>query len=250
MGKTIAVIKATGEVEPFSERKVISSLLRAGASLELAQKIVRELKPQLYQNIFSFEVYDRVMRALKKEQKDLAARYNLKRAIMELGPTGYPFEKYMAEVLRVEGHQVAINKVVQGKCVAHEIDIIAKNTKTFMIECKFHNQPGGRTDIKVALYTYARFLDVKSRGFDIPWLITNTKVTQEVKTYALCVGMRVTSWDYPPGESLRELIDKSGLHPVTASTSLSLAQKQALIEKGVVLYRDITSLPVRQRQSR
>ncbi len=244
MGKVINVIKATGEIEPFSERKVIGSLLRAGASLELAQKITAEIKPHLYQNITSFEVYDRVMRTLKKEQKDLAARYNLKQAIMELGPTGYPFEKYMAEVLRADGHEVAVNRIVQGKCVSHEIDIVAKNKKTFMIECKFHNQPGGRTDVKTALYTYARFLDVKAKGFDIPWLITNTKLTQEVKTYALCVGMRVTSWDYPAGESLRELIDKSGLYPITASTTLSASRKQALIDRGVVFYKDIASLHI------
>ncbi len=242
MGKIINVIKATGEVEPFSDKKVIDSLLRAGASLPLAQKIVAEIEPHLYQNIASFDVYDWVMKCLKKEQKDLAARYNLKQAIMELGPTGYPFEKYIAEVLRAENHQVEINRIIQGKCVAHEIDIVAKNTQTYMIECKFHNQAGGRTDVKVALYTYARFLDVKAKGFDIPWLITNTKVTQEVKTYALCVGMRVTSWDYPDGESLRELIDKSGMHPITASTSLSADQKQALIDKGVVFYKDFSSL--------
>lgn len=238
MGKVINVIKASGEIESFSERKPIASLLRAGASLELAQKIVSQLKPHLYQNIPTTEIYNLVIRALKKEQKDLAAKYNLKRALMELGPTGYPFEKYIAEVLNAQNHQVEINRIVQGRCVSHEIDIIAKDHQTYMVECKFHNQLGGRTDIKVALYTYARFLDVKVKGFDQAWLITNTKVTQEVKTYALCVGMRITSWDYPPGESLREMIDKSGLHPITASTSLSSKQKQEFIEKGIVFYRD------------
>jgi len=43
MGKVINVIKVSGEVEPFSDRKVISSLLRAGAPLDLAQKIIAEI---------------------------------------------------------------------------------------------------------------------------------------------------------------------------------------------------------------
>ncbi len=234
MSRLISVIKATGEVEPFSEERVTSSLLRAGASPELAQKIISQVKPHLYQNIPSFEIYSLVMDRLKKEERDLAEKYNLKRAIMELGPTGYPFEKYVAEVLKAQNYQVQINQLITGRCVTHEIDIVAKNEKTYMIECKFHAQTGGRTDIKEALYTYARFSDIKEKGFDVPWLITNTKLTQEAKAYAVCMGMKMTAWDYPAGESLRELIDKSQLHPITASTILSPQQKQALLEKGVV----------------
>jgi hypothetical protein len=234
MSRPISVVKATGEIESFSEKKVIDSLLRAGASTELAQKIVSQVKPRLYQNIPTFEIYSLVMKMLKKEERNLAEKYNLKRAIMELGPSGYPFEKYVAEILKVQNYQVQINQLVAGRCVTHEIDIVAKNDKTYMIECKFHGQVGGRTDVKEALYTYARFLDVKEKGFDIPWLVTNTKLTQEAKAYAACVGMRLTAWDYPEKDSLRELVDQSGLHPITASTTLSQEQKQALLEKGVV----------------
>lgn len=241
MGNVINVIKATGEIEPFSEEKVISSLLRAGASRQLAEDIIAQTKPSLYQNIPTFEIYSTVMKILKKEQRPIAEKYNLKKAIMDLGPTGYPFEKFVAVVLQATGCQVATNKIVQGKCVSHEIDVIAENKEKYMIECKFHGLPGGRTDIKVALYTYARFLDVKEKGgFDIPWLMTNTKLTQEVKTYALCMGMRVTAWDYPEGDSLNEMIDKSGLYPITASTTLPEQKKLELIEKGIVFSRDLS----------
>ena len=241
MGKTVNIIKANGEVEPFSEKKVIDSLKRAGASGELAEKIISKVKPHLYQNIPSFEIYDMVMRVLRKEKKDLAKRYNLKKAIMDLGPTGYPFEKYVAAVMKENGLVTEINQLVSGKCVVHEIDIIAQNKEKFMVECKFHSVPGGRTDVKVALYTYARFLDIKHKGFSTPWLITNTKVTREVKTYALCVGMKVTAWDYPEGESLNELIDKSKLYPVTALTSIPFSQKQSLLDKGIVFCKDFNS---------
>ena len=241
MGSVINVIKATGEIEPFSEEKVISSLLRAGASRQLAENIVAQTKPSLYQNIPTFEIYSIVMKILKKEQRPIAEKYNLKKAIMDLGPTGYPFEKFVAAVLQATGCQVATNQIIQGKCVSHEIDVIAENKEKYMIECKFHGLPGGRTDIKVALYTYARFLDVKEKGgFDIPWLMTNTKLTQEVKTYALCMGMRVTAWDYPEGDSLNEMIDKSGLYPITASTTLPEQKKIELIGKGIVFTRDLS----------
>jgi hypothetical protein len=239
MGKVINVLKATGEIEPFSEEKVISSLVKAGASLDVAKEIIGQVKPNLYQNIPTFEIYSKVMSLLRKRQINLAEKYNLKKAIMDLGPTGYPFEQFVARVLETQGAKVETNRIIQGKCVAHEIDVIAQNEERSMIECKFHAIPGGRTDIKVALYTYARFLDIKHQGFDVPWLITNTKVTGEVKAYALCVGMKVTAWDYPEGEGLNEMIDKSGLYPVTASTRLSEKEKKQLVEKGIVFIKDI-----------
>lgn len=240
MSQPVNIIKATGEIEPFSEKKVVDSLRRAGADKILAQKIVDKIKPLLYPNIPSFEIYSVVMKLLKKEKSEVAGRYNLKEAIMDLGPTGYPFEKFVAGVLSSQGFKTKTNQIVLGKCVSHEIDVVAQNDKKHMIECKFHSIPGGRTDIKVALYTYARFLDIKEKGeFDVPWLITNTKITQDAKDYALCVGMRVTAWDYPQGEGLNELIDKSGLHPVTSITSFSAQKKRELIEKGIVFCRDL-----------
>ena len=244
MSKPINIIKATGEIEPFSEEKVIGSLLRAGADRVLAQKIVERIKPSLYPNIPSFQIYSAVMKILKKERQPVADKYNLKKAIMDLGPTGYPFEKFVAGVLTAQKFETKTNQIIRGKCVSHEIDVVAQNDKKYMIECKFHSIPGGRTDVKVALYTYARFLDIKEKGkFDVPWLITNTKITQDAKDYALCVGLKVTAWDYPQGEGLNELIDKSGLHPVTSLTSLSDQKKKELIERGIVFCKDLASCP-------
>lgn len=236
----VNVIKATGEIEPFSGEKVVRSLLHAGASEELAQKILEQVEPHLYENIPTFQIYSTVMEILKKEKEDLATKYNIKKSIMDLGPTGYPFEKYVAGILQAQGHEVEINQTIMGKCVSHEIDIVSRNSEKYMIECKFHSISGGRTDIKVALYTYARFLDVKDRGkFDVPWLITNTKVTQEVKIYATCVGMKVTAWEYPQNESLNDMVDQTGLYPITAVLGLSEGEKKSLLDQGIVFSKDL-----------
>ena len=49
---------------------------------------------------------------------------------MDLGPTGYPFEDYVAEILKTEGYQTQVRQVLEGNCVSHEIDVIAqKKTK-------------------------------------------------------------------------------------------------------------------------
>jgi hypothetical protein len=240
----IRVFKRSGEYEPFSEEKVRSSLGRAGADDEVADTIVSRVKTRLYDGISTREIYAHVFALLRELESPVVSRYNLKRAIMDLGPSGFPFERFAAGVLEARGYTVAVGQIVQGKCVDHEIDIIAqKDNRDYMIEAKFHSQPGLRSDIKDALYTYARFLDVEQAWVEIAghrdhfhqaWLVTNTKVTSKVREYASCVGMRVTSWDYPSGEGLRVLVEESGLLPVTCLQSLSQENKTKLLSEGVV----------------
>ena len=102
---------------------------------------------------------------------------------------------------------------MQGACVSHEIDVIAeKTTAALVIECKFHNQPGTKSDVKVALYVQARFEDIQkqwqkqpepSRKFHEVWLATNTKLTSDAIQYASCVGLKAIGWDYPPNNGLQ-----------------------------------------------
>ncbi len=245
----ILVQKRSGEYEPFSEEKVRSSLERAGADQELIDNIVDYVEPKLYDGITTKEIYAHVFARLRELRSSVVSKYDLKGAILRLGPTGFPFERLVAAILEAHGYKVAVGRMIQGKCVEHEIDVIArKDDKHFMIEAKFHNLPGMKSDIKDALYTYARFLDVQKAWVEIEghrhhfhqgWLVTNTKVTSKVKEYAQCVGLKVISWDYPPEESLRSLIEESALIPVTALTSLTQAQKRRLVEAGLIFARDL-----------
>jgi Holliday junction resolvase len=247
-GPRIQVLKRSGEYEPFSEAKVRSSLRRAGAEEELIDAIVRRVERELYDGISTREIYAHVFALLRQMRSPVFPRYNLKSAIMELGPSGFPFERFVAGVLKEEGFTAVVGHVLQGKCVDHEVDIVAQKAKKhYMIEAKFHNLPGTKSDIKDALYTFARFMDLERASVEIgghrahldqAWLVTNTKVTSQVRQYARCVGMRVTSWNYPARSSLRRLIEKSGLHPVTSLESLSQQDKTRLLEDGIVFCRD------------
>src|SRR5262249_52591373 len=131
------------------------------------------------------------------------------------------------------------------KCITHEIDVIGKKgDNTFMVEAKFHNSVGIKTDVHVALYTQARFEDVREKnGFNKAFLITNTKATTDAITYAHCVGMEIMTWDYPEGNSLRDLVEKYGLYPITALSTLPQSTAQALLEKSNVLSLDICKNP-------
>jgi Holliday junction resolvase-like predicted endonuclease len=238
----ITVIKATGEKEGFSEEKVRSSIRRAWISSELEGQVVEHVKSILYENIPTNEVYQHIIEFLDKSPQPVsAAKYSLKRAIMELGPSGYPFEKFLAAVLKHHGYSVEINQIVQGKCVSHEVDIIAEKDKNrFMVEAKFHKRPGIRSSIKDALYTWARFNDLKD--FTQSWLATNTKVTSDAINYAKCMQMHIISWSYPNQGNLRDLVQSSGLQPITTLVSLTQKQKSRLLDENIVLCRSIHAL--------
>jgi Holliday junction resolvase-like predicted endonuclease len=186
---------------------------------------------------------------LRKRETHKASRYAIKNAIMELGPTGFPFERLVAELLKHQGFSVEVDKIIQGWCVSHEIDVIAQKDKRLVIvESKFHNQQGIRTDVKVALYVQARFEDLRKQllgQFDREhklleaWLVTNTKLTSDAIQYANCVGIRAIGWSYPQDNSLQNLIEQANLHPLTSLTTLSKYQKRQLLGQGLVLCQEI-----------
>jgi Holliday junction resolvase-like predicted endonuclease len=164
---------------------------------------------------------------------------------MLLGPTGYPFEDFVGKILESVGYKTVVRQLLRGKCVTHEVDVIAeRNGKRAMIEAKFHNNPGIRSDLHVALYTHARFLDLKEK-YDLneAWIVTNTKTTTDAIAYAECMGMKTVSWSYPAEGSLRDLIEQSDLRPITMLTSLSSSQKIKLLENHIVLCKDIDANP-------
>ena len=217
------ITKASGETEEFSEEKLRSSLERVKAAPDAIEQVVAHVKGELKPLMRTTDIYRHAFQLLRRYASPAAGRYALKRAIMELGPSGYPFEKLVAAVLAAEGFSPRVGVLLQGKCVAHETDVLAeKQNRRILVECKYHNQPGIRSDVKVALYVWARFQDLGK--FDEAWLVTNTKFTDDAIRYAKCVGMQAIGWSYPAADSLQKRIDRLGLHPLTCLTTLSRPQ--------------------------
>jgi len=251
--KVMTVIKANGETERFNEDKIRQSLLRSGAKPDTIDYVINKVKNKLYQNISTKKLYQIVYSELRKKHRPSAGKYHLKRAIMELGPTGFPFEKYIAEIFKAEGYQTQTGKIIMGRCVKHEVDVIAENdAEQFMMECKFHSEPGTVCNVKHALYVSARFQDIDrkinagattgSKPFK-GWLVTNTRMTSDAEQYAVCFGLGLLSWNFPKGKSLRERIDKTGLHPITCITSLTRAEKSQLLDKMIVMCKNLCATP-------
>lgn len=245
----VSVIKANGEKEPFNEEKVRRSIKRAGIPDELQSAVVSHVRSILRENIKTSEIYRHIIEFLGQSSfPHTRTRYSLKKAIMEFGPTGFPFEKFVAAILNRQGYETETNVVLNGLCVTHEIDVLAKkDNKKIMIECKFHNNSGNRTDVKVALYIFARFQDLTAgwvnrsnmSHFNEVWLVTNTKCSLDAISYAQCMGMKIISWGYPDTGNLQELVEKEKLHPVTCLNSISNHHKKILLDNNIVLAKDL-----------
>ena len=199
------VLKTTGEKERFQPEKIIITCLKAGASLELANQIVKEVERRAYSGISTKKILELILKLLEKEEPILAARYDLKEAIIRLGPAGFAFENLVAEILKVHGYDIQMPEILYGACIGHEVDLVATKEECYMVECKFHNAAGIYSGSKDILYTYARFLDLKDGfrrktcpiKFNRPMLICNTRFSDSVLLYALCKKIRVLSWKYP-----------------------------------------------------
>jgi len=243
----IEIIKASGEKVKFSLDKLRSSLEHTGADKTTVSRIIDVVRGELYQGISTKEIYNRAFALLKKKKSHLASKYKLKKAIYELGPTGFPFERFVSTILKYSGYETTVGKVLQGVCVSHEIDVMAqKKSETTIVECKFHSEQGLKCNVKIPLYINSRFQDVKEnwKSNDHPtltqgWVVTNTRFTQDALKYGNCAGLYLLSWDYPPKNGLKDRIDRLNLYPITVSTLLTNREKQFLISRNIVLCREL-----------
>ncbi len=235
---SLLITKSDGTTQPFEPAKLVTSLRKAGADEATAEHIRREIEKELRPGITTNEIYSRAFTHLNRDKRGNAARYSLKRAILDFGPSGFPFEAFIAEIYRSEGYQASIDQIIKGACVSHEVDVVAtKGDEVIYVEAKFHNTLAFKTDLKVALYVQARMEDIVAAGHPHAKgiIVTNTKFTDVATHYAECRLLDLLSWNYPQGATLHERIEHDGLYPITALTSLSKREKTALLMEKVVL---------------
>ena len=249
----LLITKASGEIVPFSSGKLRHSLKRAGANPELIERIIEKVEPQIFEGMSTRKIYQLAFKMLRGKSRPLAARYRLKTAIMELGPSGYPFEKFIGAVLRNQGFAVEVGVTVRGRCVNHEVDVIAtRGENVFLVECKYHNHHAAINSVKIPLYIHARFEDIKAAWRELPehfgklhqgWVVSNTRFTSDAIQYAECIGLKLIGWNYPRKGNLQDLIESEGLYPLTCMISLTKNEKQQLLDQRIVLSQELVQHP-------
>ncbi len=253
MNTKLLIRKASGDMEPFSSEKLRRSLQRSGAADNVIEPILNDVESWIYDGISSRKIYDRAFALLRKKTLSVASRYKLKNALMEMGPTGHPFEHFAGQVFKALGYNVEVAQILQGHCVTHEVDVIASKEKSQMfIECKYYLTTDKNANVQVPLYIRSRVDDIIKKRSSIPefagytfsgGVVTNTRFTSDAMAYGECSGLKLLSWDYPVGNGLKDIIDREKIFPITVLTKLSNQDKQRLMGQGIVTCRQILETP-------
>lgn len=246
----ILIKKEDGELEIFDTEKLRQSILRSNTSIILADSIVKKIEENLKPETPTHNIYREAFELLKQTEKASALRYSIRRSLISLGPSGFPFENFIEKVFQKKGYKTKVGVTLQGHCIGHEIDVVALSPKDelFLTEVKFHNELYLKSDTKVTLYIKARFDDLKDIEFDFfgkklkpvrMLLVTNTKFTDGAVQYSECAGLDLISWNYPQKGSLHSLIYETDTYPITILESLTSGEKTNLISEGIITCDDL-----------
>ena len=237
------IIKRDGTTDIFNKKKLFHSLSRSGASSKLAEEISSEIYRSVKTNDTTDGIYKRAFGMLYERAKDTAMKYSLRRALFGFGPSGFPFEKFVAQIYKRMGYDTENNLIIRGKCAEHEVDVYAiekkmlPGKKRIAMEVKFHNEINTKTDLKTLLYVKARFDDLKlnkgSKKVNTCVLITNTKFTSSAVRYAKCAGVEIIGWGDSTKKTINELIEKVNAHPITCLPSLKKNEQKKLFEEDI-----------------
>jgi Holliday junction resolvase-like predicted endonuclease len=239
--------KINGNIEAFSSDKLCASIKKAGATKGVADTVCQIVAQKIKPGTSSSNIFREALRHLVKEDLDIAVRYSLKRGINSLGPAGFFFEQFIEAVLRAHGYKTRRNIMMKGKGATHEVDVIAeKDNVTYLIEAKYRNEEGIRTHINEVMYAKARVEDVNNNEQNkkrnkqyTPWLITNTKFTDNSIRYSKAYNLALTGWTYPKGASLEDLVIAKKVYPVTVIPSITKQALEEFAKRGVILAQDL-----------
>jgi hypothetical protein len=243
-GHPILIQKASGEQEPFDVNKLKASLHKAGARDDIIAEIVADIEAWVYPGVSTGKIYTRAYKLYKQKNGFGALRYKLKMAMFGMGPSGHPFEQFVGELFRRQDYHVEVAQVLQGAAITHEMDVIATKDKVQnLMECKYSHDQGKHVSIQVPLYVYSRVNDIiekrrQDSSFNdisfVPWVVTNTRFSGDSIAYSLSKGINLLGWDYPRDNSLKNLIERERLYPITILTHLGKQDLQLLMAEGIV----------------
>ena len=108
------VVKSDGNVEKIDPEKIINSLVKSGATRKQARMAFENIKNNIHDGTTTGEIHDMAHDFLEEMEHILAIRYSLKRAMMDLGPQGFIFEKYIARILAAYGYETEVDRIIKG----------------------------------------------------------------------------------------------------------------------------------------
>ena len=243
----IYVTKADGSKQPFDKQKIINTCLRLQATLEQAQSIADRIQAKAYDGIPTRKILQMIFQHMKKYRPAIGYQIDLKQAIAMLRSKP-DFEIFVAKLFEAMEYEVETNLIMQGKCIEHEIDVIArKGNEVILIEVKHHVNHHTYSGLDVFLQMNSTLEDLKE-GYEIgknklkftrAILICNTKVSDHARRYALCRGLEFIAWKFPPEKGLERLIEEYKLYPITFLKNIERGEAHKLADIGIVTVKQL-----------
>ena len=240
----VLIKKASGQTEAFDITKLQTSLLNAGADEAAISHIAADITNWVYPGASTAKIYSRAFKILKRLKSSGASLYKLKKAISEIGPSGYPFEHFNGEIYKRRGFDVEVGIVIEGASVGHEMDVVASQGKIQILgECKYSVNQGFSVGIQVPLYVHSRVNDIIEKWEQEPqhkgknyqtWIFTNGRFSADSIRYSKHTGIHLMGWDYPYDASLKLIIQREKLYPITILTNLTNDDKKHILSRGIV----------------
>lgn len=237
------ILKSTGKVEYFSAKKLQKSIERTGLKPKECREIAKEISTRIKPGTSTRDIYKTAIKLVQQKSQTAAVYYSLKKALLDLGPTGYEFEHYVAKYFEALGYKTFVGITLQGEHVRHEVDVVAsKSNYQIYTECKFHNN-ARKNDIKTVLYVKARWDDLKKgpdgkylRGY---YVASNTAFTTDALEYAKGVGLNLLGVNAPEEESFLDKIRLYKLYPITSLRRLKRSLVAQLLSKKIIMCIDL-----------
>lgn len=237
------ILKSTGKVEYFSANKLRKSIERTGLKPKYCKEIAKEISHKIKPGTSTKDIFNTAIKLVQQKSTKAAVYYSLKKALLDLGPTGYEFEYYVARYFEDIGYKTFVGITLQGQFVRHEVDVVASKTNyQIYVECKFHSN-ARKNDIKTVLYVKARWDDLKNgpdgkylREF---YLVSNTAFTSDAIDYAHGVGLNLLGVNAPEGKSFLDIIRTRKLFPITSIRRLKKTIRLQLLSKKIIMCKDL-----------
>ncbi|MEM4497271.1 MAG: restriction endonuclease [Nitrososphaerota archaeon] len=246
----IRVRKADGRLEPYDGSKIMRTALYLGLDREDAERIEREVLEKAYDGIPTSEILAMIRDLAEEIRPELSQARDIREAISAMRPKP-DFEDYARIVLREAGYLVEPGRLLEGRCVSHEIDGIAfKGDEVFVVEVKHHFNQHAYTSLGTVLELWAALEDLREGyrlgfhpyAFTSAILVCNTKISQHAEQYARCKGIMYMGWRYPRAFALSDIVSSKKIYPITMIKSLSAEAVAKLGDRGIVTLNQLLRL--------
>jgi Holliday junction resolvase-like predicted endonuclease len=251
------VFKKTGESEIFDPAKLCDSMVKIGASEDLAHQVCQIVDQHVQKDVTTEEIFTKTHKHLAELEPGIAGLYALERGLSALGPSGFLFEQYVAALFKEMGYHTRTNVYLDGESVQHEIDVIAtKGNTVFIVEAKYRNDYKIKTHINQVMYADARLQDIRRQALKkgdtreyFVWVVTNTRFTDNAMSYVRFRDVQLMGWDYPKYINLMKIVSQKDLYPVTVLPSITKSALHSFAKHGIVLAKSLRRYSAQKLQS-